>query len=169
MALSMYAASVPVFALALKNLSVLLLKAEAYATAKKIDPSVLISARLYPDMFPLSRQVQIACDVVKGGSARLAGVDAPSFPDTETTFPELQARIQKTIDFMHSLGPDQIYGSETKAVTFRFGPTEMNFEGQAYLLTFVFPNLYFHISIAYAILRHNGLDIGKADYLGAIQ
>jgi len=168
MALSMYQASVPVFIHGLNNLSAILTKAETHATAKKIDPSVLVNARLYPDMFPLARQVQIACDIVKGGVARLAGLEVPSFPDTETTFLELQQRIQKTIAFIQSATPQQIDGSETKTISLKVGGKEMSFEGHAYLLRFVNPNLYFHISIVYAILRHNGLEIGKADFLGPI-
>ena len=169
MPLSMYAASVPTFVLALNNLSAVLAKGEAYATAKKIDPSVLINARLYPDMFPLSRQVQIACDIAKGGVARLAGAEVPSFPDTETTFAELQARIKKTIDFIQSLPASKIDGSEAKAIVLKVGGNEMKFEGQPYLLTFVIPNIYFHSTAAYSILRHNGVEVGKMDFLGKIQ
>lgn len=169
MTLSMYQASVPTFVLGLTNLATLLTKAEAHATAKKIDPLVLTSSRLYPDMFPLSRQVQIACDVVKGGAARLAGVEVPSFPDTETTFPELQERIRKTIAFIQSLPAGQIDGSEGKTIPLKVGPNELTFAGKDYLFKFVLPNLHFHTSIAYAILRHNGVEIGKMDFLGAIQ
>lgn len=169
MSLQMYDASVPAFIAALTNLSALLAKGAAYAEAKKFDPSVLVNARLAPDMFPLARQIQIASDGAKGGGARLAGVDVPSFPDTETTFPELQDRIQKTITFLKTLKPEQINGSEKKAVTLKVGGNEMSFEGQPYLLNFVIPNLYFHISIAYAILRHNGVDVGKMDFLGKVQ
>jgi len=168
MTLSMYQASVPNFIFGLKNLSAVLTKAEAYATAKKIDPSVLVNARLYPDMFPLSRQVQIACDIVKGGIARLAGVEIPSFPDTESTFAELQQRIQKTLAFIQSATAQQIDGSEKKTVSLKVGGKDKEFEGQDYLLRFVIPNFYFHTSITYALLRHNGLEIGKADYLGPI-
>jgi len=169
MTISMYSASIPTFVHGLNNLASVLAKAAAYAEAKKIDPSVLVNARLYPDMFPLSKQVQIATDVVKGGGARLAGVEVPSFADTETTFPELQARVAKTIDFLKTLTAAQIDGSEAKEISLKVGPNQLSFKGQDYLLSFVIPNLYFHSSITYAILRHNGLDIGKSDYLGKIQ
>lgn len=169
MPLSMYQASIPTFIRGLENLSAILTKAAAYAEAKKIDPAVLINARLYPDMFPLSRQVQITTDGVKGCAARLAGIEVPSYPDTETTFPELQARIAKTIAFLQSVKPAQIDGSENRLVTLKVGGKELTFEGQPYLLTFVIPNFYFHITVAYSILRHNGLDIGKKDFLGNIQ
>lgn len=168
MSLSMYQASVPVFIRVLENLSALLTKAAAHAEAKKIDPSVFINARLYPDMFPFSRQVQIASDAVKGGAARLAGVEVPSFPDTESTFPELQERVAKTIAFLKSLSAAQIDGSEKRAIALKVGGRDMQFEGQPYLLNFVLPNLYFHTSIAYALLRHNGVEIGKMDFLGGL-
>ena len=169
MTASMYQSSVPVFIFGLNNLSAILTKAEAYAAAKKIDPSVLINARLYPDMLPLSRQVQITTDVIKGGVARLAGIEVPSFPDVETTFPELQDRIKKTITFLQSVNAKQVDGTEAKAIALKVGPNELKFEGYKYLTHFVVPNFYFHISIAYAILRHNGLDVGKMDFLGPIQ
>jgi hypothetical protein len=143
-------------------------KAESYAAAKKIDPSVLINARLAPDMFPLSRQIQIAADITKGGAARLAGVEVPSFEDKESTFGELQERIAKTIAFVKRLKPEQIDGSEDKKITLKVGGNEMHFLGLPYLLNFVLPNVFFHVTTAYAILRHNGLDIGKMDYLGAL-
>jgi len=161
----MYQASIPVFISKLNNLSAILKKAEAHAQAKKIEPEVFINARLAPDMFPFSRQIQIATDGVKGGAARLAGVEVPSFPDTEKTFPELQARIAKTIEFLKSFKADQIDGSEERKVTLKLRGQEVSFLGQPYLLNFVLPNFYFHISMAYAILRHNGVDIGKMDYL----
>ena len=169
MTLSMYTASIPAFIRGFNNLSAILTKAESYATTKKIDPSVLINARLFPDMFPLSRQVQIATDVVKGGVARLAGIEVPSYADDEATFEQLQVRITKTIAFIKTIKPDQINGSEDKAITLKVGGNEMNFKGEAYLLNFVIPNMYFHITTTYAILRHNGLDIGKGDFLGKIQ
>ena len=168
MSLSMYQASIPTFIHGLQNLSAILTKAAAYAEARKIDSSVLVNARLYPDMFPLSRQIQIATDGVKGGSARLAGVEIPSFPDTETTFDELQVRITKTIDFLKTIKAAQVDGSEKKAITLKVGGNEMQFEGEPYLLSFVIPNFYFHVTTAYAILRHNGLEIGKKDFLGNI-
>lgn len=166
MPLSMYQASIPVFLRGLNNLSEILKKAEAYAEAKKIEPGVLVNARLAPDMFPLARQIQIASDGVKGCGARLAGIDVPSFPDTETTFSELQARIDKTVDFLKGLTPAEIDGTEAKAITLPLRSGELQFTGQSYLLNFVLPNFFFHVTTAYAILRHNGLDIGKMDYLG---
>ena len=165
MPLSMYQASIPVFISKLNNFSAILKKAEAHAQAKKIEPEVFINARLAPDMFPLSRQIQIATDGVKGCAARLAGVEVPSYPDTEKTFPELQARIAKTIEFLKTFSVKQIDGSEERKVTLKLRGQETSFLGQPYLLNFVLPNFYFHISIAYAILRHHGVDIGKMDYL----
>lgn len=168
MSLSLYQASVPVFVRMFGNLSAILDKAEAYAVAKKIDPAVLLNARLAPDMHPLTRQVQIASDAAKGCAARLAGVDIPSFPDTESSFAELQARIAKTLDFIKGLTPAQIDSGEGREVVLKFPGAEMKFQGEDYLLHFVLPNFYFHITTAYAILRHNGLDIGKMDFLGRV-
>ena len=167
MPLSMYQASVPTFIRTLSNLSAILTKAAAYAETKKIDPSVLINARLAPDMFALARQVQIATDIAKGGAARLAGVEIPSFADTETSFPELQARLTKTIDFLKTIDAAKIDGSEGKEITLKVGGRDLSFNGKDYLLGFVIPNVYFHVTATYAILRHNGLDIGKGDFLGA--
>lgn len=166
MTLSMYQSSIPVFIRALNNVDVILKKGEDYAVAKKIDPFVFINGRLAPDMFPLARQVQIATDVVKGGAARLAGVEVPSFADEETTFAELQERVAKTIAFLETITPAQIDGSENKPVTLKAGAHELKFTGQAYLLSFVLPNLYFHNTVTYSILRHNGVDVGKMDFLG---
>lgn len=169
MTLSMYQASVPVFLRAFDNLSTILDKGAAFATAKKIDPSVLINARLAPDMFALARQVQIASDTVKGCVARLAGIDIPSFADTETTFEDLKERLAKTAAFIKNVSAAQIDGSEGKPIVMKIGPTrELSFTGQSYLLTFVLPNLYFHVTATYAILRHNGVEIGKTDYLGSL-
>ena len=168
MSLSMYQASIPVFVKQLTNLSVILKKGEEYAIAKKIEPEVFINARLFPDMFPLSRQVQIATDGVKGCAARLASVEVPSYPDTEKTFADLQARIAKTIDFVKSFSATQIDGSEERKVTLKLRDKEAVFLGQSYLLNFVLPNLYFHVTTTYAILRHNGVDIGKRDYIGKL-
>jgi uncharacterized protein len=168
MTLSMYQASVPVFVRVLGNLSAVLDKGAAFAEAKKIEPSVLINARLAPDMFPLSRQVQISSDTVKGGAARLAGIEVPSYPDTESTFPELQQRIAKTLAFVQTVKSAQIDGSEERQITLKAGPRELQFKGQDYLLNFVLPNLFFHVTAAYAILRHNGVEIGKQDFLGKI-
>lgn len=169
MSLSMYAASIPVFIHALENLSNLLKKGESFAKSRKFEPSVLVNARLAPDMFPLSRQVQIASDIVKGGAARLAGIAVPSFEDNETTFAQLQERISKTTAFLKTVGASQVDGSEEREIVLKVGANEMRFDGQAYLLHFVLPNLYFHSMATYAILRHNGVDVGKMDFLGAIQ
>jgi uncharacterized protein len=168
MSLSMYQASIPVFIRQLNNLSAILKKGEEHALAKKIEPEVFINARLAPDMFPLSRQVQIASDGVKGCAARLAGVEVPSYPDTEKTFAELQARIAKTIEFVKAFSAKQIDGTEEKKITLKMRDREVSFLGQAYLLNFVLPNLYFHITTTYAILRHNGVDVGKKDFIGGL-
>ena len=166
--LSMYQASIPVVIRAFDNLIAILKKGEAFAAAKKIEPSVLINARLAPDMFPLSRQIQIATDVCKGAAARLAGTEIPSYADTESTFAELYERIQKTVAYLKTFKPAQIDGSEEKTITLKVGGQEMTMKGQQYLTGFVLPNLYFHITVAYAILRHNGVDVGKKDYLGSL-
>lgn len=166
MTLSMYNASVPVFVRMLGNLSAILTKAAAYAEAKKIEPRVLLEARLYPDMLPFTRQVQIASDMAKSGAARLAGVDVPKFEDNEASFDELQARIAKTIDFVQSVRPEQFNGSEDRDITIPLRDRTLNMKGMPYLLNWVMPNFYFHVTTAYALLRHNGLEIGKADFLG---
>jgi uncharacterized protein len=166
MALSMYQASVPVFSRGLGILSTLLDKTAAHAEAKKIDPAAFIGLRLMVDMYPLGRQVQAASDAAKSGIARLAGVDPPSFPDTETTLPELQARIAKTVDFLKSVEPGKIDGSEARVITLKMRSGELNIPGQNYLLGFAIPNFFFHITTAYDILRQNGVPIGKLDYLG---
>lgn len=166
MTLSMYQASAPCFVTMLKNLSAILDKAQAHADAKKIEPTVFTGARLFPDMFTLVRQVQIACDSAKGGMARLAGVEVPKHEDTEQTFGELKARIAKTIAFIETFKAAQIDGTEEKQIEFKAGPHELKFRGMQFLLGFVYPNLYFHITTAYNILRHNGVEIGKWDYLG---
>lgn len=168
MTTSMYRASIPVFVAYLTNLSAILTKAAANAEARKIDPAVFIAARIAPDMFPLSRQVQIACDSAKGAAARLAGAEVPSFADTETSFDELQARIAKTLAYIKSVPADAIAGSQSREITLKAGATEYHFIGEDYLLNFVLPNFFFHITAAYAILRHNGVDLGKMDYLGAL-
>lgn len=167
MTISMHQISIPVFVRALGNLSAILGKAASDAEARKIDPSVFIQSRLAPDMFALARQIQIACDIVKGGAARLSGTELPSFADTETTFPELQARIAKTLDFVKSINAAQFDGSESRTVIVPAREHELKFIGLSYLLDFVLPNLYFHMSTAYLILRHNGVQIGKMDFLGA--
>jgi len=166
MSLTMYQASIPVFVRMLDNLSGILDKAAAHAEAKKIDPAIFVNARLAPDMFPLSRQVQIATDMVKGCAARLAGIDVPSYEDNESTFSELQARIAKTKAFIESVSASQVDGSEERKITLKFGSKELSFLGQAYLLDFVLPNFHFHLTTTYAILRHNGVEIGKKDYTG---
>jgi uncharacterized protein len=166
MKLSMYQASVPRFVNALTNLSAILKKAEAHAEAKKIEPSVLLHARLFPDMYALTKQVQIACDNAKGPVARLAGVEVPKHEDTETTFAELQARITKTIAFIQSIKPEQIDGSDDKDILLKLGTEEMPFKGMQYLLGFAYPNFFFHVVTAYGILRHSGADVGKRDYIG---
>lgn len=166
MTISMYKASVPVFIHMLNNLAAILDKAAAHAEAKKIDPVVLLNARLYPDMFALVRQVQITSDVTKGCAARLAGQEPPSYEDKETTFPELKARLEKTIAFLKTFKPEQIDGSEDKAVQLKVGGQTLTFKGLPYLQHYALPTLYFHTTTAYGILRHNGVEVGKRDYLG---
>ncbi|MEN3292596.1 MAG: uncharacterized protein V7642_1849 [Burkholderiales bacterium] len=168
MTISMYAASIPVFKQMLNSLKDILSKAEAHATEKKIEPNALLQARLFPDMFPLTRQVQVAADFAKGVSARLAGVDVPAYEDTEQTFADLQARIAKTLAFIDGLSPAQIDGSEQREVVLRPGtPKEQKFPGQSYLLHYGLPQFFFHVTTAYSILRHNGVEIGKRDYVGS--
>jgi uncharacterized protein len=168
MPLSMYQASVPVLLQILGSLSKILQKAAAHAEAKKIEPAVLLGARLYPDMFPLTRQVQLVTDHAKGSVARLAGVDIPSYPDTEATFEELQARLAKTVEFLKSFKPAQIDGSEEREIVLTIGGQKMPLKGQTYLVHFALPNFYFHATTAYAILRHSGVEIGKRDFMGAL-
>lgn len=168
MTLSMYQISIPVFTRVLTNLSAILNKAAAHAEVKKIDPSVFVNSRLAPDMFPLFRQIQIASDAVKSCAARLAGIDIPSFPDTESTIPELLDRITKTLEFLKTMNADQINGSENRSVTIKLRGKDVQFQGLPYLTEFVLPNLYFHVTTSYAILRHNGVDLGKTDYLGFV-
>jgi hypothetical protein len=164
----MYQASIPVLLRAMRNLSAILDKGAAHAEAKNFAPEVLINARLAPDMFPLARQVQSVSDAAKGCAARLAGIEVPSYPDTETTFPELQERLAKTVKFLESIEPEQIDGSEEREVVLKMRSGEMRFTGQAYLLSFVLPNFFFHMTTAYDILRHNGVEIGKMDFLGGV-
>lgn len=166
MSVSMFQTSIPVFSRQLASLSAILKKAEAHAEARKIDPPVFINARLAPDMFPLSRQVQSATDSAKGCGARLAGAEVPRYEDTESTFPELQARIAKTVAFLQSLGPERIDGSEDRTIVLKLRGREVSFSGQNYLLNFALPNFFFHAVTAYDILRHNGVEIGKQDFLG---
>lgn len=168
MPLSMYQASVPLFIRQLQNLSAVLTIGETHAEAKKIDPLVLTSARLAPDMLPLNRQIHLATDSIKGMAARLSGTQNPSYPDTETTFPELQTRIAKTIAFLENIKAEQVDGSEDREIILKTGGTERKFTGRDYLLNFVIPNAFFHLTATYAILRHNGAGLGKLDYLGAL-
>ncbi|HXI38319.1 MAG TPA: DUF1993 domain-containing protein [Burkholderiales bacterium] len=166
MTISMHQASAPRFANTLRNLSAILDKAQAHCEAKKIEPAALTQARLFPDMFPLTRQVQIACDTAKGAVARLAGVEVPKHEDTEQSFAELKARIAKTIDFVQSVGAAKIDGSEGREVVLKMRSGEVKFTGLQYLMGHAWPNFYFHVTTAYNILRHNGVDIGKRDYIG---
>ena len=166
MIISMYQASAPRFVNILTNLSAILDKAQAHVEARKIDPAALTSYRLFPDMLPMTRQVQIACDGAKGAVARLAGVDIPKHEDTEQTFAELKARIAKTIEFVRSIKPAQLDGTEDKDITLKLGGKDTTFKGMQYLLGHALPNLYFHVTTTYNILRHNGIEIGKRDYLG---
>ena len=167
MTLSMYQASIPPLIRSLNNLVGILSKGAAHAESKKIEPGVFIQSRLYPDMFPLSRQVQIASDIARRGMARLADVEAPGMEDNETTFPELITRLQETISYLETLTPEQIDGTETKSIDLPVGGETFNFDGQSFLLYFILPNVYFHVTTAYNILRHCGVEIGKRDYLGA--
>ena len=168
MIVSMHAASVPVFKQMLASLADVLSKAEAHAADRKIDPNALLQARLFPDMFPLVRQVQIACDFAKSVPARLAGADVPAYEDTEQTFAELQARIEKTRDFIDGLDAAAFDGSEQREIVLRPGtPKERTIGGQAYLLHYGLPQFFFHVTTAYALLRHNGIELGKKDFMGA--
>lgn len=162
----MYQASTPCFARMLRNLSSILDKAEAHCAAKKIEPAALTGARLFPDMFAFTRQVQIACDTAKGAVARLAGAEIPKHEDTEQTFAELKARIAKTLDFIESVPAAKIDGSEERDVVLQMRSGERRFKGMQYLLSHAYPNLYFHLTTAYNILRHNGVELGKIDFLG---
>jgi hypothetical protein len=166
MTMSMYQASAPIFTQMLSALSGQLEKAAAHAAAKKIDPNALLTARLYPDMFPFTRQVQVSADFGKNTMARLAGVEAPKFPDTEASFDELKARVAKTVDYVKTFTPGQIDGSEEREITLPMGGNPVTFKGQRYLINFALPNFFFHLTTAYAILRHNGVEVGKRDFLG---
>jgi hypothetical protein len=162
----MYQASAPRFVNMLNNLSAVLDKAAAHAEAKKIDPAVLTGDRLYPNMLPLTSQVRIACDNAKGAVARLAGVEIPKHEDTEQSFAELKARIARTVAFVQSIQPAQIDGSEEREILLKLGGTEVKFKGMQYLLGFALPNFYFHVVTAYDILRHDGVELAKRDYIG---
>ncbi len=167
MSLSMYQASVPAFQKMLGNLKTILKKAEDHAAAKKIEPATLLTARLYPDMFHLTRQVQIAADVAKGTVSRLAGVEIPAYEDKETTFAEVYARIDKTLEYIATFKPEQIDGKEDHDITITPGGRTMHFKGQPYLIHWALPNFYFHVMATYCILRENGVEVGKMDYLGS--
>lgn len=166
MTISMYQASVPAFQKQLSTLKTILKKAEEHAAANKIEPATLLTARLYPDMFHLTRQVQIAGDVAKGAVSRLSGREIPSYPDTESTFAELYARIDKTLEYIASIPASEIDGKEEADITITPAGRTLQFKGQAYLVHWAMPNFYFHVMTTYAILRENGVPVGKMDYLG---
>jgi hypothetical protein len=168
MTLSVHAITVPVFTRALTNLSAILDKALVHCEAKKIDPAVLLGMRLYPDMFPLLRQVRIACDFAKGSCARLAGQEVPQWEDNEVTFADLKARIQRTIDFISTFTPAQIDAAPGRDVTVTMRGENKTFESMHYLLTMALPNFWFHATTAYAILRHAGVELGKKDFIGPV-
>jgi len=166
MSLSMYDASVPAFLQGLKGLNTVLAKAEAHAEARKIEPAALLQARLYPDMFSLTRQVQIATDFAKGAAGRLAGAELPVYEDAETSFEELKARVAKAAAFIEGLDPAAFEGSETRQVSLKRRGETVTFTGKDYLLNKAQPNFWFHVTTAYAILRHNGVELSKSDYMG---
>jgi uncharacterized protein len=168
MALSLYDFSVASLIRGLTNMSAILDKAIAHAAAKKIDSATIAQLRLFPDMHPLSRQVQIACDTAKGAAGRLAGVDIPKHEDTETTLPDLKARIAKTVEFLKTIKPEQVAGDEARPIEIKFPSGSWKFTAKSYVADFVLPNFYFHDSMVYALLREGGLEIGKGDFLGAI-
>jgi hypothetical protein len=164
----MYTASIPVFTQMLGGLKTVLAKAAAHAAAKNIDPAIFLQARLSPDMFALARQVQVACDFAKGPAARLAGVEVPAMADTETTFAQLEARIDAVLAFMATLTPAQFEAVASREIVTQAGtPKEKRFTGQSYLFNYGLPHFFFHVVTAYDILRHNGVDVGKKDYIGA--
>lgn len=167
MSLSMHSCSIPYFVRALNNLSAILKKGAAHAEEHDIDPSIFVTDRLFPDMLPLSRQVQIACDVSKGAAARISGIEAPSHEDTESSFEELEERISKTIEFLNSVPADKINGTEEKDIKMQAGTFEVDFTGATFLSMWALPNIYFHVTTTYNILRHNGVVLGKLDYVGA--
>jgi hypothetical protein len=166
--MSLYHATIPVFRQMLGALSAIMDKAAAHATAKKIDEAVFTNGRLAPDMLPFTRQIYIAADFAKSTSARLCGVEVPKYEDTETTFTELKARIQKTLDFIGTLKPEQFNGAETRDVTIPLRGEPSTFKGRAFLFHYAMPNFYFHTTTAYDILRHLGVEIGKPDFIHAI-
>lgn len=166
MQVNAYSASVPVFVRMLTNLAAILDKAAAYAEARKIDPAVLMNARLFPDMYPLKRQVQLASDFAKGAAARLAGREPPAWEDNEASLAELKARIARTIEFLQDFRPEQFEGADERDITLTIRNETIRLKGAPYLLQQALPNFYFHVTTAYAILRHCGLEIGKRDFLG---
>ena len=166
MSMSMYQASVPRFVNILGNLSNILDKAQAHVDAKKLDATVLTSYRLFPDMLPMTRQVQIACDAAKGVVARLAGVEIPAFEDNEINLADLKERVARTIAFIKTVTPAQIDGTEAKEIVIKRGDKETRYTGMQFLLGHAVPNFYFHVTTTYNILRHNGVEIGKRDFLG---
>ncbi|HET9391051.1 MAG TPA: DUF1993 domain-containing protein [Steroidobacteraceae bacterium] len=168
MKVSVHALSIEVFSSALSNLSALLEKGSAHALARKFDPGVLVAARLAPDMFPLSRQVQIACDLAKNSAARLAGQEPPRFEDNEKTMEELRARIARTIDYLKSIPAAALDGSEERDIRVPAGERTLEFKGLAFLQRWAIPNVFFHVTTAYNILRHNGVELGKRDFLGPV-
>ncbi len=169
MRISMYNASIPAMIKVLGNLDAILDKAIAHAAARKIDDSAFVEARLFPDMFTFARQVRIATDMAKGAGARLAGIEIPKFEDNEQTLAELKARLRKAVDFLSTLTPAQIDGSEDRAITLTAGGNTFHLKGLDYLNSWVLPNFYFHVTTAYNLLRHGGVDIGKMDFLGKVQ
>ena len=168
MKISMYEASIPTFLLTLRNLKAILQKGVAHAEAKKFEPALLATTRLAVDMLPLTRQVQIASDAAKGAAARLAGVDPPKFEDNEQTLADLIARVDKTIDYLQSFKPEQLDGSEDRTITIPTPRQTFTFPGLLFLRHWALPNFFFHVTTAYNLLRHNGVEIGKADYLGRV-
>lgn len=169
MTISMYEASVPAFIHSLGSLKAILQKGAAHAEVRKFDAAVLVNSRLFPDMLALARQVQIACDSAKGAAARLSGTEPPKFEDTETTMPELVARVDKTIDYLKGFKPAQIDGSEDRNIVLKSPRGDLSFTGLTFLRHWVLPNFYFHVTTTYNLLRHSGVEIGKADYLGRVQ
>jgi hypothetical protein len=167
MTASMHAMSAPIFVRMLGNLSAILDKAAAHAQAKKIEPSVLLNARLFPDMFAFTRQIQLASDFAKGAVARLAGLEPPKYEDTETTIEQLKARIARTIEFVQGIKPGQLEGAESREISLKLRDTVQKHSGIVYLTHIALPNFYFHATTAYDILRHNGVELGKRDFVGA--
>ena len=165
----MYEASVPVFLRGLKNLAGILAKGADDAAERKIDPTVFLTARLAPDMYPFTRQVQIAADLAKGATARLAGVEVPKFEDVEKSFEELQQRLTRVSEFIQTFDAGKFDGSEEREISLAVGARTLTFRGQTYLLNFALPNFYFHSTTAYAILRHNGVGVGKRDFIGPVE